>query len=315
MGFLQRLSVQVPLRLWQRHRGVFFRYASPRKYLNAAGALYHYVRCTEVIPTRPLFLKVEISRHCTVNCLYCTIKKEERYYPFEKFMTLVDAVRDEAFMVQLYEIGEPFHHERVIDCIRYAHDSRLATVISSSLSLPKPESFWQELATSGLDRMIVAIDGISEPVYRRYRRNGDFWLVMENLGKLLDARRAARSGMSVEWQMVDLPWNRCEQQDARKQALEMGCDVFRVIPEGVLPRLKSGEARVVRTRNCLWPYVVLLVNAYDDVVPCFKPMCYPGVVGNLGDSGLMDVWNGDSIRSIRNPRKISCRQGCMYCTE
>ena len=315
MELLAKLTEQLPWRLWQRHLGMFIRYGNIQKYRNAASAIYHYLKSSEIISNKPCFLKIEISRHCTVDCLYCYSKKEQLFYPFDKFKLLIDEVKADAFMVQLYEIGEPLHHERLLDFIRYAHEAGLATVISSSLSVRMPDRFWHELSTIGLDLMIVAIDGITESSYKRYRKSGDFNLVMENFHKLLDAKSRAQSSMSIEWQMVDFPWNSHEQAEARKMSIAAGCDVFRIIPENSGPRIKSQKAHMLRKRNCLWAYVLLLVDAYNNVVPCFKPDCMPGIVGNLAESDFIDIWNGTEIRSIRNPEKIAHREGCMYCTE
>ena len=110
-------------------------------------------------------------------------------------------------MVQLYEIGEPLHHAQVIDCIRYSHANNYATVISSTLSIQKPDEFWKDLVASGLDRLIVAIDGITQSVYQKYRRKGDLELVMCNLKKIVSHKKLIGSKLIVEWQMIDFPWN------------------------------------------------------------------------------------------------------------
>jgi len=315
MSFFSNFMNQIPTRLWRRHARQIRKYWSIKKITNAVPAMYYYLRGVSTIPTLPLFLKIEISAFCDVDCLYCTQAKDRVFFSFEKFKTIVDHLKNSVFMVQLYEIGEPLQHEQVLEFIEYAHTKRLATVISSNLSIEKTESFWRGLTVSGLDRLIVAIDGITEPVYRHYRRHGNLSLVMSNLKTILRHREQGASNLFVEWQMIDFPWNRSEQTAARQMAYDLGCDEFRIIPDAYQPRKKSAREGVIRQHHCLWPYVLLLVKANEDFIPCFKPDCTPGVLGNLGESDLDDLWNGPAIRQIRDKKMIQDRAGCRTCRE
>ncbi len=304
-----------PRSYWRRHLRSLLRYGTARKWANLARAYGHYLRGSARISTLPCFLKVEISRKCSVHCRYCYSKKEELFYPFDRYRKLIDGLKDYLLNVSLYEVGEPLENERVLEYIRYAHASRIGTVVSSSLSLARPAAFWRDLVCSGLDRLIVAIDGISQPVYQQYRTCGNLRLALANLHRLLRYRDECGSNMIVEWQMLDLPWNACEQAAAGELAKRMGCDEFRLIPEAVLPRQRYEREGVIRQRNCLLPYLVFIVNAYNQVQPCYKPDCRTGMLGSLSEASFAQVWNGDEAASIRDKRRIRRRPGCRTCQE
>lgn len=223
-------------------------------------AFGHYLREDTVLRTRPVFLKVELSRYCTVECRYCSCPKGPFFYPFERFQSLVDTFAPHALMIQLYEIGEPLHHPRILECIQYAHSRRVGTVISTSLSIDKPKSFWTDLVVSGLDKLIVAVDGITEAVYKEYRTKGDLDLVFGNLQSVMDCKKKTRNNLCVEWQMIDFPWNKCEQDLARKLSLDLGCDEFRIIPNILNSREAAKAEKKLRRRNCIWPFLLFLVN-------------------------------------------------------
>jgi MoaA/NifB/PqqE/SkfB family radical SAM enzyme len=188
-------------------------------------------------------------------------------------------------------------------------------VVSTTLSLEKPNSYWKELTTSGLDRLIVAIDGTTDAVYNAYRTYGRLHLVMENLKKIIRFRKETGSTLSIEWQMIDFPWNRCEQESARALAAKLGCDNFQILEDAFSLRSRAINSVKIRSRNCLWPYVLLLVNVYDDILPCFKPSYSPGTLGNLQKSNFAQIWNCEEVRKIRSNELIKLRDGCQYCVE
>lgn len=260
----------------------------------------------------PAFLKVEISRFCSVNCKYCYVKKEKVFYPFVLYQELIDKLKDYIFMVSLYDIGEPLENEDVIEYIKYAHENKVGTVVSSSLSINKTDEFWKELVLSGIDRIIVAIDGISEDVYKRYRANGDLNLVLSNLKKILYYKAVYAKSFSVEWQMLDLPWNKEEQGTAQKTANNMGCNKFRLIPEAMYSRLKYKQQNHIRNRNCLLPYIV---TAYNKVRSCYKIYNEPMLIGDLDCQTFDEIWNSDEIATIRDKERIRNRIGCRTCIE
>ena len=317
--------MRTPLAYWQRHIGSLLKYGSPKKLANLARACYHYLRGSATIPSMPCFLKVEISRKCTVNCKFCAgrtddtfydlTRKDDLFYPLEAYKELVDRLKDYLFLVSLYDIGEPLENPDVLEYVSYAHKSGMGTVLSSSLSLTRSDEFWRDLARSHLDRLIVAIDGTTPEVYRKYRRNGDLPLVMSNLRKVLNYRKERGNGLQLEWQMLDLPFNRQQQTAARAMSQSMGCDDFRLIAEANVPRLRYKQQNVVRRRNCLLPYVIFIVNSHNRVRPCYKVYTAPMTVGDLGDSTFEEIWNGDEMASIRDRTRICHRPGCMTCRE
>ena len=304
-----------PISYWQRHLGSFFRYGTLRKYTNLAQAYLAYLVGQVRISSRPAFLRVEICRYCEVNCLYCYPAKAQLLYPLEAYQRLIDQFKDTIFSVSLYDIGEPLHNPQVLDYIRYAHQNRVGTVLSSSLSLWREDGFWKDLAYSGLDYLIVAIDGVTAAVYNQYRRNGNLDLVLDNLKKLLGYRDESGARLVVEWQMIDFPWNRSEQKQAAAMAYQMGCDRFRIIAEATQPRKTYDKEDSFRTRNCLLPYILFFVTSNNEVRLCYKIYHHDMTIGNLSNDTYAGIWNGREIARVRDRMQIGQRPGCQKCRE
>lgn len=301
-----------------RHIRISLRYISIRKITNLIFALFYYLIGKTKIPTLPAFLKVEVSRKCKMNCPYCWAyaKKAEKFYPFDKYKELIDLLCRYVFEVSLYDIGEPLWCENLIDYIEYAHNKRVGTSISTSLSLVKDDSYWDRLVSSGLDYLIVAIDGVTQDVYSKYRTNGDLALVISNLKKILEARKRHKNNLLIEWQMINFEWNRHEQPLAEKMSEELGVDYFKII-ENIIPSRSAAQedTKFIRRSNCLLPYIIFIVNAYNEVNPCYKYYNEFMKIGDLNNESFMDIWNGKNIACIRSRSLIKARKVCNKCRE
>ncbi len=110
---------RIPKSHWSRYFS-FVKYITLRKILNLVRSLYFWRVGKEFISTKPSFLKVEISRYCTINYLYCCDKREKVFYSFDLYKNLINQLKDYLFLVSLYDIGEPLENEHVLDYIRYA---------------------------------------------------------------------------------------------------------------------------------------------------------------------------------------------------
>jgi radical SAM protein with 4Fe4S-binding SPASM domain len=296
---------------YSRYLG-FLKYMTLSKLINLTKSLYYWKTEKEVLDTSPAFLRVEVSRKCSIDCLYCSQTKENIFFPLESYKKLVDKFKKYLFVISLYEIGEPLENREIVKYIKYAKNNNIGTIISTNLSVERDDTFWESLVNSGLDRMIVAIDGITSETYNKYRRNGNLKLVIQNLKKIVYFNEINKKTLEIEWQMIDFDWNKSEQAKAEKYAYNLGCDEFRLIPNAYRKRLWK-DRKEIRTKNCIHPYISLLVNAYNKVRPC--PVVYnvDVSIGDLNKETVEEVWNGNEVRRIRSSKKIQSREGCKTC--
>ncbi|MCK5000355.1 MAG: SPASM domain-containing protein [Anaerohalosphaera sp.] len=306
---------KTPVAFWGRYISYVAKYGTIRKCWNLVRALYYYLRGAEIVRNMPAFLKVEVSRKCEVMCKMCPAKKEEVFFPLADFKKLIDRLKKYVFLVSLYDIGDPLWNDELMEYIQYAHERKIGTIVSSSLSLEKDDGYWMELVCSGLDKLIVAIDGVSPEVYNAYRTKGDLGLVMRNLSIVLRCRDEVGSDLKVEWQMLDLVCNESEQMVARTTAMAIGCDTFRLIPEATKSRCKYKEMNIVRKNNCLLPFIIFIIDAYHRVRPCYKIYSDDVFIGSMADSVFEELWNCEEIGRIRSKEKIQERSPCMTCRE
>jgi MoaA/NifB/PqqE/SkfB family radical SAM enzyme len=299
---------------YRRYYG-YYKYGTVTKHLNLARALFYWISEKEIISTKPAILKVEISRECGLSCPFCLAKKEDGvFFPFTEYTKLVDQLKKYIYLVSLYDIGEPLDNKRVCEYISYAKKNNIGSTISSHMSVEKPDSFWEELVLSGLHTLIVAIDGTTADIYNRYRKGGDFDLVMSNLKRVIFYNKLHGSKLVIEWQFITFSWNKHQIKEAKELAYGMGCDVFRVIPDCSV-RKKYKKENQIRKKNCILPYLIFIVDAYNRIRPCYKFYKDPNFTGDYSKGGLEANWNNSQMQIIRCGKKIGDREPCNTCIE
>jgi len=77
---------------------------------------------------------------------------------------------------------------------------------------------------------VMSIDGATQPVYEKFRRNGDLELVFSNIRKLVSAKRQLRKRTPVlSWNFLAFEHNAHEISLAAGMARKLGVDRFRVV--------------------------------------------------------------------------------------
>ena len=103
----------------------------------------------------------------------------------------------------------------------------MRTSISTNMSIPRFDA--EAYVMSGLDFMILSIDGATQDTYARYRRNGDLRVVFRNIEALVKARARMRKRTPVIcWQYLAFTHNVHEVKAAVKICRDLGIDQFKV---------------------------------------------------------------------------------------
>lgn len=151
-----------------------------------------HLRC-EIVRGMPYRYSLDPTNACNLKCPVCPtgIGKLDRkigMFDFEAYKAIVEQIAPYAFSLELYNWGEPFLHPRIFEMIEYAHRQRISIRLSSNLNHFSSEMA-ERTVRSGLDRLIVSIDGSTQEVYEKYRRNGSLEQVLQNVRQLVEAKK------------------------------------------------------------------------------------------------------------------------------
>jgi len=227
-------------------------------------------------------LQVEPSFLCNLDCPQCVpIADRKRGRPpysldprlFRKLVD--DLVRAEIAVevIQYGGFGEPLMTPHFADMARYASRRlRCASACDTNGNF----DFDAAYLDCGLDWIVLAVDGVTQESYARYRRRGSLERVLRFARDACAARRQGDARTRIAWKMVLFEWNSsaADLREACRLADEIGLDQVRFVnstlPGGISLRPDTRRWRELRD------LVAELASAARVPVLLDDPECFAG---------------------------------------
>lgn len=204
-------------------------------YLNFLQAKYDAFTGAVEVRSSPYYAMIDPCDICQLRCPTCPtgIENEGRkskidsdtHYRSDRsrltpalFDALLEESGDSLFRIDFHSWGEPLLNSHTASFIRKAKTYDIETSIHTNLSLKLTDEQLEELLSSGLDHMIVSVDGFSQPVYERFRVGGDVELVKENLKRAASIRDRLGLATSIVYKYLVFSWNEHEIAQAQQFA-------------------------------------------------------------------------------------------------
>lgn len=290
----------------------------------------------------PQQVMIEPINACNARCPLCPTGRRELNRPVANIALatvqhVVDQVASSVRTLPLWNYGEPFLHPQLFDMIHYAHGRHISVVVSTNgLGLYDPADV-PRIVDSGLNRLIVSLDGATPQTLAVYRVGVDLERVLAGL-RLLAAEKQRRGVTHPEviWQFIVMSHNRHEIEPARRLAGEVGTRFMvktvsldlvdwperdRFLPEleewrRYEPTAGGGYApRLASRRPCPMPWYSLVVNSSGQVLPCCVDTRSEMVLGDVHRQSIRDIWNGPAMQDLRRALARGETPGpCERCT-
>ena len=291
----------------------------------------------------PLFVSVEITNYCNLHCPECPVgsskfsRSGKNTFDSSLYKKLIDELKPTLEHIILYFQGEPFLNNQFHELIKYAHNSRIYTSTSTNGQFLN-EKTAKEIVQSGLDKIIISIDGSTQQVYGMYRVGGDLQKAIDGINYLNEWKKKLDSITPfVEIQFLVLKTNEHQLKDMQKLAKSLHVDRL-TFKTAQLYNFENGNdllttisryARYKKTNNgtyihngkqpnhCwrLWSGAV--INVYGEVLPCCFDKASEYSFGNILEHSFLSCWQSKMAFGFRNKIIKNRKQFdmCRNCTE
>ena len=298
-----------------------------RCYVNYALSRLGLVRNSHL----PLFVSVEPANVCQLRCPECPVGqgerikvKGERTMSMAVFRRVLEEVRETAWVMQFYFQGEPLLNQDLPQMIREAHEAGLYTIVSTNAQAMTQE-LAERIVLSGLDRIIISMDGLTDASYNAYRVGGSLEQCKQALKWLREAKQhqtisnnLKQSQTIIELQVLRLKSNEHEWTQFEREYKALGADklVFKTAQlydyadgHPLMPTeprysryIQGADGRYHRRalrKGCFRVWSGAVITTDGTVLPCCYDKGHEHAYGNIMTTPLRELYHNDSARAFR----------------
>jgi radical SAM protein with 4Fe4S-binding SPASM domain len=291
----------------------------------------------------PISISFEPTTSCNLRCPECPSGLREFTRPTgmlqkDFFRQTIDDIHKELLYLIFYFQGEPYLNPDFLDMVKYAHDKGIYTATSTNAHYLTDEKA-RKTVESGLDRLIISIDGTTQDVYEQYRVGGKLEKVLEGARNIVKWKKALNSKTPfVFFQFLVVKPNEHQIEAVKQLGKEIGVDQVRLKtaqvydyendPNQLIPSIdkysrykkdRKGNMQVKSgLQNHCWKLWHANVITWDGiVVPCCFDKDAMHHLGNLQMQSFKDVWQNANYQQFRKELMTSRKNIdiCANCSE
>jgi radical SAM protein with 4Fe4S-binding SPASM domain len=325
---------------------LLLRHLTLRKLWNGAKVMCSYylsrIGKTAIHWGMPISISIEPTTSCNLRCPECpsglrsfsrpTGMLEETF-----FRKTINEVHKDLVYLTFYFQGEPYLNPNFLDMVRYAHSKNIFTSTSTNAHYLGDEEA-KATILSGLDRLIISLDGTTQETYSSYRVGGNLSKVIEGTKCLVKWKKALNSSTPILiFQFLVVKPNEHQIEDVKKLAEELEVDEVKLKTAQVYD-YKNGNDLIPKNNyysrykkkpdgtwsikndmeNHCWKLWQSPVVTWDGiVVPCCFDKDARHRMGDLKKETFRELWSGKAYQQFRSSvlRSRSEIDICTNCSE
>jgi MoaA/NifB/PqqE/SkfB family radical SAM enzyme len=285
-----------------------------RRRLNLWLSSWEYARVQTRLRSLPYILNIEPTNTCNLRCPFCFtgaggLGRARSSMPLALYRKLLDELGDYVILLKAYGWGEPLLCGHLETIVADAHARGIHTIVNTNLSLDLEPGRIEALVASGLDQLVVSIDGARQDAYERYRVGGRLALVLENVRRL--QRTKERVGSATPLLAIEFhpfPWNVDEVEAVRQLARQL--DIELRTYKGCIPGEEWGKGEPwafcgePKPIPCHVLWTTAVIAADGGVAPCNGTFYTADDMGRI-DLGALEqtsfraIWNNERFLLAR----------------
>lgn len=290
----------------------------------------------------PFTISLEPTTACNLRCPECPSGLRAFTRPVgnlkeDFFRKTIDELHRDLMMLIFYFQGEPYINPKFLEMVKYAHSKKIYTITSTNGHFLNAENA-RKTIESGLDRLIISVDGTTQDTYESYRKEGKLDVVLQGARNLVKMKREMQSKTPhIIFQFLVVKPNEHQIPEIYKLAKEIGVDEVKLKTAQVYDYENGNEliptiekyARYTQKADGKWVFKNALVNhcwklwhscviTWDGlVVPCCFDKDATHRLGDLKQTSFREVWHNGAYNDFRKAILIGREEIdiCTNCTE
>jgi radical SAM protein with 4Fe4S-binding SPASM domain len=279
----------------------------------------------------PPIIIIAVTNVCDMACIHCAhpvMKKSPGYRAVymdpavhTRIVEEVSRFRDRLWVFRYASDGESLLHPRFLDFVDEAKAAGIAPVNLTTNAMSLTDEKMRRLLLAPIDVIDVSLDAYSREAYEAIRRRGKFDVVTANLRRLVELRDQLGSPTKLMTSIIHQKESADEVEAFRAY---WGQYVDEVLVRGLNTDL--GLVNVAETYFdtglTRWPcpqfWKRVTINHHGDVRFCVEDWFNRGVVGNLREHSIQEIWTSalyDRFRELHRTGRWGEMTMCRPCLD
>ena len=290
----------------------------------------------------PFSISIEPTTTCNLHCPECPSGLRAFSRPTgnlnkDFFRKTIDEIYKELMYLIFYFQGEPYINSDFLDMVKYANEKRLYTITSTNGHFLNDENA-KKTIESGLDRLIISLDGTTQEVFESYRKGGNIEKVLEGARNIVKWKKKLNSNKPyLLFQFLVVKPNEHQIEEVKQLAKEIGIDkvLFKTAQiydykngNPLIPTIdkysryqkQNNGTYTIKNKlanNCWKMWHSNVITWDGKAVPCCFDKDAEYVLGDLNENSFDEIWQSKKYNNFRNAiskgrNKIKI---CKNCTE
>ncbi len=269
----------------------------------------------------PERVTLELTNHCNLECRVCPrefMNDKQGFMDSALFMKIIDEMSEYGIntLVPFFR-GESLLHTDFISLIEYAKKKNMTIQLATNGTL-MTKKIARAIVEAQIDFISFSVDSIDPKYYAHMRRGSDFTKLMNGIGNMLDERSTQKSQKpEVQISAVDTGMN----DKAKQEFVSFWRDTVQRIriyprhtPDGQFGRLKHEQKNLPNRLPCHRPFTEMVVYWDGRAVVCNHDWDSTEELGNVAVNGLMEIWNSDEYKHLRERHLVNSLNKNEVCT-
>lgn len=290
----------------------------------------------------PFNVSIEPTTTCNLGCPECpsglksftrdTGTMEVDFY--EKFLA---ETHQNLIYLYFYFQGEPYLHPKFLDLVQAASKKNIYTVTSTNAHFLTPRKA-RETVESGLDRILISIDGTTQDTYESYRIGGSLDKVIAGTKNLVAAKKELNSStphIIIQFLVVkpnehqipeilqlgkELGVDEVKLKTAQIYDYQNGSELIPTIDKYSRYKKQADGSYTIKNKleNKCWKLWHSCVVTWDGkIVPCCFDKDAKYEMGDLRKYSFESIWKNKAYDKFRNQLVMNRKSIdiCTNCTE
>jgi len=286
-------------------------------------------------------LSIEPTTSCNLQCVECVTGKNlllrsKGEMKLQLFKKIIDELNHDLIYLSLYFQGEPLMCKDLFNMVRYAKKKKILVETSTNGNLIDNE-IANGIVSSGVDSIIISVDGATEEIYQLYRDGGSLQKVTDGINYINHWKKELKSSTPfITIQFLVTAQNEHQLKEIKSLSKKWKAEqlVFKSLqiikPENASTLLPSNAKhsrykinadkkitlKKQKGNHCFRMWKGSVITWDGNVIPCCYDKNAEHFFGNINKTYFRNIWksaeyNGFRKSILKNKKSISiCNSNC-----